>query len=338
MAARLKEIAEIAGVSKATASLALNDSPLVASETKEKVRQIARELGYSPNALARSLVRRKSGTIGLIVPDIESAFYGRLVGCVDGELRRVGYGLILAISNDSPQIEQRCVETLISDRVEGAILVPINRINTHPEYIARLAENNVPCVYVTARYPEDDIPCAMTDLGEGTRMLVGHLLDGGRRSIVFLAGEKNAYTTKSRIDGYIAACRERGLAADPVNFVECEKLDYAHACKATAALLRAGRKADAVIAINDVMAVGVLNTLRAAGIRVPEDIAVAGYDDMIYSSISPVPITTVRQNMALMSRRAVELLRGRIAGGPPPQGEIVLIRPELIVRQSTGGA
>lgn len=335
MAVKLKDIAELAGVSKATVSLALNDSELVNEETKKKIKKIAKELEYSPNAMARSLVKQKSSTIGLVVPDIDSAYYGKLVKCIDDDLREAGYGLILAISGDKPEIEKRIIGNLISNRVDGVIVVPVNHKNSDAGYLKQLGNHSIPFIFATARYPEIDAPYVMMDLEEGTYKLVRYLLDLGHRNIIFLAGFQNVITTSCRINGYIRAYKERGLIVNESNFIECKKLDYDQACEVTDRLIKSGNGIDAIITINDIMALGVINTLKSNHINIPEDISVAGYDNMIFSMISSVPITTIRQDMQMMSWNAVNMILSKIKGEHLINEE-VLIKPELIIRESTG--
>lgn len=334
MSIKLKDIAKMAGVSEATASLALNDNKIVKEETRLKVKKIARELGYSPNALARGLAKRKSGTIGLIVPDIESAYYGKLTRCIDENVREAGYSLILAISNDKREIEKQIINNFISERVEGVIIAPINQYNGDLSYIYQLEKHNIPCVFATAHYPEVDAPFVMVDLEEGTYRLVKYLLDLGHRDIFFITGSPKVITTSYRINGYVKAFQERGLAVDEGKFIHCSRLNYEQASQTAENLIRSKTGIDSIIAINDMMALGVLNTLKADHIDVPGDISVAGYDNMIFSSVASIPITTVNQDIEQISWKAVNIAVNRIKGGDIV--EKILIKPELIIRESTG--
>lgn len=332
---RLKDVAKKAGVSEATVSLSLNNNKMVKDETRERVKQIAKELGYTPNSLARSLVKQKSGTIGLIVPDIESAYYGKLVRCIDEQVREAGYSLLLAISDDKPSIERKITQKLISDRVEGLFIVPVNQENTEITYLKQLNQHGIPLVFVTANYPDVEVPYVMVDLEEGTYRLVRYLLDLGHRDIVFLGGSPAVITTAYRLKGCIRAYDERQLNWIPNQFIECKRINYQQACEITEKLIRSGRKMDAIITINDMMALGVTNSLTRQNIRVPEDVSVAGYDDIIFSTISAIPITTVRQDIEQMSMQAVNLLMQGIQNNSQEKGGI-LIKPELIIRDSTG--
>lgn len=332
---RLKDVAKKAGVSEATVSLSLNNNKMIKDETRQRVHKIAKELGYTPNSLARSLVKQKSGTIGLIVPDIESAYYGKLVRCIDEQVREAGYSLLLAISNDKPSIERKITQKLISDRVEGLLIVPVNQENTEITYLKQLNQYGIPLVFVTANYLDVEVPFVMVDLEDGTYRLVRYLLDLGHRDIVFLGGSPAVITTSYRLKGCTRAYEERQLNWIPNQFIECNQINYQQAYEITEKLVRSGRKIDAIITINDMMALGVSNSLTRQNIRIPEDISVAGYDDIIFSTIAAIPITTVRQDIEQMSMQAVNLLMQGIRNSNQEKGGI-LIKPELIIRESTG--
>ena len=336
MTIKLKDVAKQAGVSEATVSLALNNNKLVKDETAKRVKEIAKELGYTPNAMARGLVKQKSGTIGLIIPDIESAYYSKLVKCIDENLRDAGYNLVLTISNDKPEIEKKIVGNLISERVEGIIIAPVNKYNEELDYIKQLDLHKIPCIFVSAYYDELDKPYVMVDLEEGTYKLVKYLLDLGHRRIVFLTGSPKVLTTSHRINGYRRAFEEKNLSFDETQLIECKRLDYEYSCDVAKELLKNKSEIDTVITINDMMALGIVNTFRNNGVNVPDEISVAGYDNIIFSVISPVPITTVDQDIRKMSRLAVNIIVSELEN-PASRKENILIKPDLVIRDSTGG-
>ncbi len=334
MPIKLKDIAAMAKVSVATASLAMNGSPLVSEETRRRILALASVHEYTPNAMAKGLARRRSGVIGLVVPDIESAYYGKLVSCIDKNVRDAGYSMILSISNDEQAVERKIIQNFIAERVEGVLLAPVNKKTTDMTHMHLLETHKVPCVFVTSRYPQSDEPFVMVDLEEGTFRLVSYLLETGHRNIYFLCGSRDVITTSCRISGYEKAYKEKILDVNPRRFIECNRLDYDHAYETTERLLQSQSSIDAIITINDVMALAVTNAIMSSGKRVPADISVAGYDNMIFSRISPIPITTVMQDIELMSRNAVDLLFRIINSGIAETGAVML-RPELIVREST---
>ena len=334
MALKLKEIAAMAGVSEATASLALNSSPLVKTQTRERIQALAAKLGYIPNALASGLKRKHSGAMGLVIPDATSAFYGSLIHHIDRAVRVAGYTLITSISNDSASIEQQQVERLISARVEGILIVPVNKPGSDVSYPEALKRHAIPFAFVTSRYAHLDAPFVMVDLAYGARLLVRHLLDLGRRRILFLSGSKNAVSISERVRGYRKALKEYGIDYVDEYVVECPRYDYDCASSTIAEITQRKLPYDAVITLNDMMALAVLNYLLGRGTLVPLDVAVAGYDNTIFSSVASLPITTVNQDIARIADIGVGLLVDRIRGGSPAK-EQFLIKPELIVRTTT---
>lgn len=336
MSIKLKDVARLAEVSQATASLALNCNESVKVETRDKVKRIAAELGYSPNAIAQGLAKRKSNTIGLVIPDIESAYYGKLIRCIDKEVRELGYGLVLAISDDKPEIEKQTVINFVSQRVEGIIIAPGNLYNSDLSYIKHLKKNDIPIVFVSAHYLELDESYVMMNLEEGTYKLVNYLLDLGHRNIMFLSGLRSAVPTFYRINGYIKAFKDRDLSFNEGNLVECKRVNYEQGYDIAARVAKSNKNIDAIITINDAMALGVVNALKDNELNVPMDISVAGYDNMIFSTISSIPITTVNQDVDGMAWNAVNMLFEKIKDRSIKH-ENILIKPELIIRESTGG-
>ncbi len=337
----INDVARAAQVSTATVSLALNGHPCVKQETRERIIRIAKELGYSPNRLAQGLARRKSGLIGLAVPDIESLYYGKIVRHIDEAAGRNGYQLTLAISNDNPETERKIIGKFIDQQVEGLIVAPINQPVRQVDYYQDLTKVKIPYAFITAYYPQLNAPYVMADLQAGSRVLAEHLLDQGRRDLYFLSGCPEAFTTQIRKAGLEAAVRRQskdGRGPANLHMIACRRLDYAAGFEQTCLLLKQNLPVDVIITINDEMALGALNAVISLGFDVPGRMAVAGYDNMIFSSAATVPITTVDQNIALMCRQAVDMLlammkqTGRETAGPPSG---IMLEPRLIIRRST---
>ncbi len=335
MPIKLKDIAKMAKVSEATASLALNGSLLVKEQTKERVLAIAKEYEYIPNAMAKGLAKNKSNTIGLVVPDIEDAHYSRLVRFVDENVKAKGYNLILAISNDNPAQEKSIIKNFIMERVEGIIIAPVNDVNPDVTYLKDLQKHLIPHVFVSSYYPDIDAPFVMVDLEEGSYQLTKYLLNTGHKDIYFLVGpEQKVLSSKYRIDGYKRAYQEHGLKVKNQYIIECDKYDYENAYKMTEEILNKSQSVDAIISINDTMALGTINALKANGKSIPKDISVAGYDDMFFAIISVVPITTIKQDIPEVTGRAVEILFKKI-DNEVIENDKIFVEPILIIRDST---
>ncbi len=334
MSVTLKDIARIAGVSESTVSLALNDKSKVKPQTKEHIRIIADELGYMPNFLAKSLARRQSRTIGLVVPDIENPFYGRFVRCVDDCLAKQNYTLLTVTSKDQFSGEKRAVETFIAERADGILIAPVHHPVKNIEYLTKLTRNGIPFLYVMAYYADLTAPCVMTDLEKGAFEMTDYLIRSGRHSIYYLAGNREAVPTQLRIKGYRQAFAVHHLPVDEQKLIQCAKADFIHAYQATRKLLAGAAPADSIMTMNDIMALGALRALLEKNIPVPGRISLAGYDNVVYSSVAAIPITTVEQNLPAIAETAVESIFQLIGGESLPQ-QPLLMPPKLIIREST---
>ncbi len=335
MGIKLKDIAKMAGVSESTVSLALNNKSVVNEKTRQEIQKLARDLGYTPNAIAKSLARKKSGTIGLVVPDIENPYYGKLVRIVDELLHKRQYSLIVATSNERLSGEKRVIENFISERVEGVLIAPVNKTVKDFEHLEKLVRNEVKHVFVTAHYPDFPSSHVMVDLEKGTFDLVDHLIQQGHRKIKFLIGDQGSVPVSSRMQGYVRAHEKNGLKINKSRLVHCSLPNFEQAYMAAVTLLKSPAQTDAVITMNDIMALGVLRAMTECGIRIPEQMSLAGFDNVIYSSISTIPITTVEQDIGAMAAEAVEMLLGMNVGNWREEKH-VLLPGKLILRESTG--
>ncbi len=331
----LKDIAKKVGVSESTVSLALNDSPLVNINTKEKIVKAANDMGYSPNIIAKNLAKSKTNTIGLIIPDIESAFYSTLTKWIDQKARLAGYSVLNAISFDSRKIEKSIMKSFVAQRIEGVLVAPANKYNPGESHFATLDKYNVPYVYTSAYYEDtEDCMYVMGDLEQGAYKVASYLIGLGHKNIVFLCGKKDVTTTKLRLSGYMRAHREAGVPVIPEHIIESDTIDYEAACRETDNLIKSQTEFTAIMTLNDEMALGSVNTLQWAGYKVPDDISVAGYDDSVYSRVSNVPLTTVNQNLENVCMTAVNMLVSKIQGETINNSK-VKVKQELIVRDST---
>ncbi|QGQ98749.1 LacI family transcriptional regulator [Paenibacillus psychroresistens] len=332
----LKDVAIKAGVSEATASLAMNNKKTVNAETRKKVLEVAAAMGYIPNSIARGLARSKTNTIGLIVTDVQNPYFGGIIGYIDEYLRLEQYNFILSVSNDDLLKESQIIESFIRQRVDGVIIIPAQSPRADFLSFNQLDLNKIPYVFSTTYDEGWESHAVMTDLTKGSYLLTKYLLGLGHRSImVLVSSNRTVSISKLRLDGCMRAYDEAGLAWDTVNIVECRKNDFNSGYKAVMNELSNGNKPDAIMAINDIMALGAMKALKELNLKIPEDISVAGYDDLIFSSISDISLTTVRQDIAEISHETVQLLLDRIKGKDLiPRTRFV--QPELIIRHSTG--
>ena len=332
---KLKDVAKKAKVSEATASLVLNRKKGVSAATRERVLSTVQALGYTPNNIARGLATRRTRSIGLVVTDIENPFFGSVTRFVDEFILARGCTLILSVSNDEPELEEKIISFFIGRRVEGVIIVPAISRRTNLSYFKDLDRHKIPYVFVTTYYPGVEADCVMTDLKKGSYQLARYLIGLGHRDVVFLASHDRTVPVSSlRIEGVQRAFTEAGIPVDGVRVVECDKANFSCGYAMTRAALEE-RKPDAIIGVNDIVALGAERAVRDKGYSIPGDISVCGYDDVIFSRISEVPLTTVRQDVKLLCRKAVDVLFGRIQDAHTRK-RIQKIVPELVIRQSTG--
>jgi LacI family transcriptional regulator len=334
MAITLKDVARSAGVTEAAVSLALNGNGNISPATRQRIHRIARTMGYSPNARARQLALKKTLTIGVVVPDIENPYYGKMVKEIVSQCKTYGYHVIIADSEENAETESKIISGFVSERVEGVLIAPINQTIGKVDYIAQLKEYDVKYCFVAAYPPKLRCPYVMMDLEMGSYLLVNHLLDRGQRRIYFLLGSERNLATSTRLRGYERAFQEHKLRVNHKLLINCDAYTFESAYRSTLTLVESKVRIDAIITLNDFMALGVLRALIEKNISVPADVSIAGYDDVLFASISTIPLTTVRQDVVGISSNGVKILMDMIKSGQDNKRHL-LLEPELIVRSST---
>ena len=330
----LKIIAEKAQVSEATVSLVMNNRPGVNALTREKVLAIAAEIGYVPNSIARSLAMNKSNIIGLVITDVENPFYGSFTKYVNDIAKDNNYSLFISISYHDENIESEILNTLIAQRVDGIIVTPSHKVRSNVDIFDQIDQKKIPCVLATSNYMRESDKFVMTDYAEGSYRLTNYLLSIGHRRIVhIITSDEDSPINSLRVKGYKRAFEENGIEFDDELVVTCNgaSMNYAYL---VAKQLMQNNLPDAIITINDMMAIGVEKAAKELKIRIPEELSVAGYDDILLSTFTEPPLTTVRQNIEEIAIQSMEMLFNLIDKKPVAQGQI-FIPPELILRSST---
>jgi DNA-binding LacI/PurR family transcriptional regulator len=332
----MHDVARLAGVSHQTVSRVLNNHPNVREETRARVRTAIEQLNYRHNKLARGLVTRRSGRLGVI--SIESHLYGptsTLIG-IEQAARQAGYTLTITdIDVAAPEIGA-AVESMAEQSVEGIIVIaPIESLARSVGSIP----DGIPVVAVEAGYPEL-VPLASLDQFAGARLLIEHLLELGHETVWHVAGPQGYLEAQERIEGWRASLRAAGRVVPPLL-----RGDWSAASGHAAALELADHAAGpgpgvtAVFAANDQMALGLLHGLHQRGIRVPEQVSVVGFDDVPESEFMIPPLTTIRQDFGAVGRLGVQLLTDLIEGVRyDPARPHRRIAPELVLRASSGPA
>lgn len=321
------DVADRAGVSKSLVSLVMRDSPRVGKDSRDAVLEAARELGYLPNAAARSLVRRTSGVLGCILSDLHNPFFADVADGIEEAAESGGYRALLSAGFLDARRETNAVDTLLQLRADGLILLgPMMRTAAITE-----AARHVPVVVVGRAMTSRSLDSVSNDDRAGAAMVVDHLADLGHRDIAHIhAG--SAGGAHGRRLGYQSAMERRGLA-DRVRQV-AGSFNEAGGRSAMRSMIEGGDLPTAVFVANDFAAIGALEALDVAGFRVPDDISVVGYDDMSFSHNARIGLTTVAQPSAEIGRSAVNLLLERVEAGRTEPRHLVL-PPRLVVRTTT---
>lgn len=328
----IKDIARCAGVSVATVSMAINGKPGLKEETRNRVLEVASKLKYTPNTSARALIKKHSQSIGFIVTDITNPFFGMLTNEINKAVVEAGYSMSIGVSMDSYEQEALVLQKFMEDRVEGIIIVPSAVYNSDSlQHIQLLKDSHIPFIFTTSAYQEIDAACVMCDLEKGSYLITKHLLESGHNKIAVLSGASNTLFSASRINGCRKAHSERSLQlANEMIFISYP--DYMGGYNSVDAILKTNP--DAIITVNDQMAMGVIRRLKEHGFSIGEDISVVGYDDLLYSSLLETPLTTVRQPISLLAQMTVDVLLDAINKNIMPSG-IHYIDPILKIRSTT---
>ncbi|MFA9429756.1 LacI family DNA-binding transcriptional regulator [Egicoccus sp. AB-alg2] len=343
----MTDVARRAGVDVSTVSRALNERTAgqLRAETVQRVMSAADELGYQPNVLARGLRTQRSHAVGMLVPDLTNPLFPPIVRGLEDALADAGYVLIVANTDNDPQRESRGLANLVRRQVDGLVLAT-SRLPGHDGTAdggaegaatvgARPVAGNLPVVLVNRHGTDPSLPAVAPDDAGGTELVVDHLVKLGHRHVAHVAGPADTSTGRRRADAFRSAASAAGVF-DP-QLVEHAAIfgvtEGMHACQR---LLARRPGLQAVFAASDLLAVGCLRALNAAGRRVPEDTSLAGFGDLPLIDLLDPPLTTVRIPQYAMGRYAGRLLLGMLEDpeAPRPSGTVTL-PPELVVRRST---
>lgn len=328
----IKDIAARAGISYATVSRALNGKYGVSPATREKVMALAQEMGYRPNAIAQGLVNQATMTVGLIIPDITSPFYPRLALGIEDKLLKSGYNVFLCNTSWNTDRERDYLNNLIQKQVDGII---ISAVAHHAQDIEPLIPAGMPMVYVSSFPESTQRSFVLIDNVKGADMAVSHLLSRNRRKIAFIGSAQDYHSLEDRLAGYRKALTRAGIKPTE-DLVVLDKFQEQSGYTMIRELLERGLLPDGVFAENDLLAMGVVRGAQDSGFRVPEDIAVIGFDDIPIASHPDIQLSTIHQPKYRIGAYAAEILLHQLSQSPPDRGvERMTVQPELIVRRST---
>jgi LacI family transcriptional regulator len=334
VAITLSDVAKLAGVSPKTVSNVINQHPHVREATRRKVQQAIQELGYHPNIAARSLVTKRHNLIGFVLWDILNPAYTEMVEMVVAKARDSGYMVILGNAARDPNEEERMATLLIQQRVDGAILASTSKDSTVPDH---LTAAGVPVVLVS-RYTDNlTTDFVGVDNLKGGYMVTQHLIGLGHERIAFMRGIPTSSTSLDREAGYRQALDARGILCDE-SLIVCGDYTSPGAYAATQRLLTLDECPTAIVCANDLMAISAIDAILDAGLRVPEDVAVTGFDDIAVAGSRSLGLTTIRCEMDRMAQEAVNLLLSRMQGQVASPPRRVIFPPELAVRRTCGAS
>jgi LacI family transcriptional regulator len=330
----IREVAAHAGVSVGTVSNVLNRPEVVASATRERVNAAIRELGFVRNESARQLRAGRSRTIGLIVMDVANPFFTDLARGVEAEARKAGLAVILCNSDDQESQESRYLDLLEEHRVQGVLITPVAGTGSKLEPLQR---RGTPVVLVDSRAPSRGQCSVAVDDVLGGDIAMTHLLSAGHQRITFISGPPATRQVADRREGALRALQRAARPPESMQVIEADALNVSSGQQAGAeiAAMPEASRPSAVFCANDLIALGVLQEMTRNRIRIPEDIAIVGYDDIDFAAAAAVPLTSVRQPRQDLGRTAARLLLEEAADGDGHRHRQVIFEPELVIRQST---
>ncbi len=329
----LRDVARRAGVHAGTASRALNPETrsLVNPDTATKVIQAAEDLGYRPNPIARGLKTNKSFTIGVLIPDLTNPLFPPIVRGIEDSLAKVGYTVLLANSDNDPEKERLHFETMKGRQVEGFIMATAER--DHPLIEDAIAAD-VPIVLVNRTVDSSEAFAVITDDAKGTSLAVDHLIGLGHTRIAHIVGPERYSTGKARRQGFVKAMKRAGLEPDSKIIRFTRTFTEAEGARVFRKLLDEGKDFTAVVAGNDLLALGCYDVLAEVGLRCPDDISIVGFNDIPFLDKLRPPLTTIRIPHYEIGVRATELVLRRLQD-PGAEPITLLLEPALVVRGST---
>jgi len=324
------DVADRAGVSVGTVSRVLNGATNCAPALRERVQRAIRDLDYVPNHAARSLKRRSTEQIELVVPDIANPVYVAMAKSVQQVARERGYRLSLISTDGNPLEERLAVKNLERQHVDGLVICSIR---VTPSFVEQVRASRHKVCVIGKLPPRTEVDSVHIDSEFGAALAVKHLVEGGRRTVALVNGDAKTVPAEARLRGYRRGLAENGLAHDASLSVHTTFTMFG-GYTATTPLLKARPELDAIFCANDLIALGVMRRLRELGRRVPEDVAVVGVDNIDLGKVSSPTLTSVSLLAGERGRLATELLTERLAA-PELEPRHVLLTPRLIVRESS---
>jgi DNA-binding LacI/PurR family transcriptional regulator len=330
---RLKDIAQLVGVSVMTVSKALRDEPDVSVATKARIKKLAQDMGYVPDSSAQGLRTRTTKIFGLLIPSTTNPIYARIVFAIEERAHELGYDLLIAHSLNQAEREDACLRRMLSRRVDGLFITPVYRFEAEARIYQEIAARKIPAVLLGPPAPFcRNFPAIEIEEMVASYNVTKHLLGLGHKKIAYLTGPPAAPWAHERFEGYRRALREGGIEVDD-KLVFQSGATIEDGTRAALQMLNEGIQPTAIQAVNDLVAIGCAETLLQQGIQIPEDVSIAGFGNVLTAEFYRVPLTTVRQPKHRLGVAAVEKMMKLIRGEPV---DIKRLPAELEIRKSTG--
>jgi LacI family transcriptional regulator len=334
MRVRMQDIANDLNVSVVTVSKVLRNHSDISPGMRERVLRRVKELGYQPNWAARSLVTGRTYTLGLVVPTMVHPFFADVARGISGKIRRKGYSLVISSSEEDTELEKREIEHLSARQVDALIIASVQ---SAIDSFRQIKERRIPCVLIDRRIPTLESNFVGVDDEAVGRLATEHLIGSGCRRIAHIRGPELS-TGLGRLEGYRRALERHGLQVPPGCVVPGRSFDdnaQANGYKAMKHLLKLNPHPDGVFCFNDPLAMGSMQAIWEAGLRIPQDIALIGAGNLPYDDLLRVPLSSVDQSSQALGERAATLALKLIASEDRPRPRTILLPPTLVARAST---
>jgi LacI family transcriptional regulator len=327
----IKDVAEKAGVSVATVSRVINNEKYVNEDLRRYVLKIVNDMGYQPDGIARGLRTKSTNVISLVIPDINNPFYPEVARGVQSVADEYEYVVILCNTDRVVQREQKFVNILNQQRVEGIIINPSGSTRREMNILARL---NIPVVLISSQNILPNFDIVMVDNIQGVRLAIDHFYELGHRRIGLVGGSREVSSGEQRYQGYIQSIARHGIPVEEELITE-GKFDHNGGYECMKRLLKLKNRPTAVFAANDIMAIGAVSAIYETGLKIPDDISIIGFDDIAYSRMMYPKLTTVSQPKFEMGAIATQMLFERVTGQEIPNPRRKILDHSLVIRDTT---
>jgi LacI family transcriptional regulator len=327
----LKDLAKELGVSIATVSRALRNSPEIGLEMQAKVKELAKRLNYRPNPFAQSLRKEAPRVIGVVVPNLVTHYYAAVLDGIEDEARKYGYSVFSSNTHEDSEAEVKAIDNFINLHVEG-IIACLAQSTTDYTHFEEISNMGIPLVFFGRTCLQDKFSCVLANGDIAAQEATQHLIDTGSKRIAFIGGPNHLDMVRRRKHGYLEALRDNRIPIER-ELVVCEKIDFDWALEQTKRLLAMENRPDAILAFNDIITFGAFSGIKEMGMRIPEDVALIGFTDDIHAEYVTPKLSVIEDQSFEMGVQSCQLLMKNINGDQKIYKRIVPQR--LVIRETS---